>query len=553
MLLSSVFSAVVADNILLAPTQITNLTSAVAVFALGLFIYLRKPKDAVNLLAFVMSLFLGFWAMSSTLADVMHEAGPALFWTRVAIIGPFFFPAFFLIFTYYFPVPSGRMRWWKAALILLPSLVVLMLVNSELNVASVRLADWGTDFTPGPLYPIGILYQILYTVISVVILIRSRKRTTEPIVRKQINLVVFMIILVTFCQFFINALLPALFNYAQATVFGPATSFFFVLVLSYTIFRHGLLNLKIIATESFAVLLIFISFVQMFWAGSALEFVSRVAVLLATVFVGLMLIRSVRQEISRREEVQHLAAELSASNKRLRQLDDLKTTMVSIASHQIRGPLGGIRGYLTMFRDGDLGPINDKQKEIVTLNLNVSTRLLNAVETFLDITKLESGKLTLRKEVLPLDDAVIDVVEEFKLPAQKKGLGLAVSIDCPRPVWVDFDPDKIKHVIFNLIDNAMKYTDKGKIDVRVRCDGHEAVLEVTDTGMGIPPEDASRLFGKFERGELVIDRGGSGLGLYVIKMLTEMQGGRVWATSPGVGKGSTFSVALPLSRDIPKE
>jgi two-component system sensor histidine kinase BaeS len=103
-------------------------------------------------------------------------------------------------------------------------------------------------------------------------------------------------------------------------------------------------------------------------------------------------------------------------------------------------------------------------------------------------------------------------------------------------------------VIFNIIDNAVKYTEQGRVSVRVRTEGRDAIFEVEDTGIGIAPQDAKNLFGKFERGELVVDRGGSGLGLYVVKMLTEMQGGRVWATSTGVGKGSTFGVALPLAK-----
>lgn len=543
-------STFVADTILLTPTSVTNFTSAVAVFTLGIFIYLRNRKDPVHQLAVLMAVFLGFWAMASTLSDVMHEPGPALFWARVSIIGPFFFPAFFYVFSYQFPVPNGRLRWWKAALILLPSFIVLALINTEYNIVAIRLADWGTDFLPGLLYPLGILYQIFYTVLASVNFIRARRTATDLLVRKQISLVLFMIILVTFCQFFLGALLPTVFGYTKATVFGPATSFFFVLVLSYAIFRHGLLNMKVIATETFALLLNFVSFVQLFWAESTLEFVSRLGMLLATALIGFMLIQSVRSEVRRREEVQKLATELSASNKRLRQLDDLKTTMVSIASHQIRGPLGGIRGYLSMFRDGDLGPVTEKQKEIVTLNMNVTTRLLNAVETFLDITKLESGALTLRKEVLPLDEAVKDVYDEFLLPASKKGIALSLDVRCERPVLVEFDPEKIKHVIFNLVDNALKYTEKGSIAVSMRCDGHEAVFEVTDSGMGILPEDAPRLFGKYQRGELVIDRGGSGLGLYVVKMLTEMQGGRIWADSPGLGKGSTFGFALPLTRHL---
>lgn len=304
--------------------------------------------------------------------------------------------------------------------------------------------------------------------------------------------------------------------------------------------------------RSFAVILLGLSLVILFvllvGAQSTPDLLLLLAVLIMTLIVAVFLVKNAMTEAGRRDEIQHLALELSASNKRLRHLDDLKTTMVAIASHQLRGALGGIRGYMTMFRDGDLGPLTEKQQEIIKLNLNVTTRLLNSVETFLDITMLESGKLTLRKEVHPLDDAVAEVIDEFRLPAEKKGLGLSFTVDCQRPVWVDIDPEKIKHVIFNLIDNAMKYTLQGDIDVRLHCDGREAVLEVIDTGMGVPAGDTSNLFGKFERGELVTDRGGAGLGLYVVKMLTELHGGRVTAASAGPGKGSTFSVSLPLAR-----
>lgn len=351
---------------------------------------------------------------------------------------------------------------------------------------------------------------------------------------------------------FFNLLLPspiaAEWHYIWT---GPLLAAVFIVpFIAYGIYKHHLLNVKIVAAETLVFSLLILLLLNIFDARDANGLIYGGFVFAGSAIFGALLVRSVLQEVRRREEIQRLASELSATNKRLRLLDDLKSTMVSIASHQIRGPLGGIRGYMTMFRDGDLGPLTDKQKEIMTLNLNVTTRLLNAVETFLDITKLEAGKLALRKEVLPLDEAVADVVEEFRLPAKMKGLRLDFEIACNRPTWVEFDPEKIKHVIFNLIDNALKYTEQGKIDVRVRCDGHEAVFEVVDTGMGIRSEDVLRLFGKYERGELVIDRGGSGLGLYVVKMLTEMQGGRVWATSPGVGKGATFSVALPMARSF---
>jgi signal transduction histidine kinase len=272
------------------------------------------------------------------------------------------------------------------------------------------------------------------------------------------------------------------------------------------------------------------------------------AALFTTLIVGAIIAKYAFTESSRHEEIQHLSLELSASNKRLRHLDELKTTMVAIATHQLRGALGGIRGYMTMFSEGDFGPLTEKQEEIAKLNVNVTTRLLNSVETFLDITTLEAGRLELRKEVLPFDSVVAEVVDEFRITAKKKGLELAFIVDGQRPVWADIDSEKIKHVVFNLIDNAVKFTMQGKIVVVLRCEGREAILEVADTGTGITPADARVLFGKFERGELVTDRGGAGLGLYVVKMLTELHGGRVWASSGGPGKGTTFSIALPRAR-----
>ena len=527
-----------------------NIMAAVVILTLGILVLRKNREDMANRLFALMVTMNALWIFTSATVDLLQsDLGFALQYTRLAIVPAFFFFPTFFYFTKAFALPTGVKLDRRWALIYLPAVLCLPLVPTAFNVAEVVRRDWGIDFTPGPLYPVLLLYVLLTVTLGIRELIRKYRRSSDATTRAQIKFLLIGFFIFIVLALMANAILPVM-GYGRAVIYGPSSTIFFIVFAFYAIVRHHLLNVKVIAAEMFGVLLAFVTFFQLFSADSVADFGLRVFIFLATAVVAVFLIRSVLQEVRRREEIQHLASELSVTNKRLRQLDDLKTTMVSIASHQIRGPLGGIRGYMTMFRDGDLGPLTDKQKEIVTLNLNVTTRLLNAVETFLDITKLESGKLTLRKEVLPLDDAVADVVEEFKLPAQKKGLVFNLAFECGRPVWVEFDPEKIKHVIFNLIDNAMKYTEQGKIDVHVRCDGREAVFEVTDTGMGIPPEDASRLFGKYERGELVIDRGGSGLGLYIVKMLTEMQGGRVWATSPGVGKGSTFSVALPLARDF---
>ncbi len=528
---------------------LVNFVSAVLMTALGFFVLRREPDNRLNKMFALMTVSLASWIFTAALSDMMVDLTLARYLADAAIIGPFFFVALLYLFIHDFPKPRHPMRRWVKTVVLLPPVLVLPFVFTRLNIVSVTAESWGTNYIPGPLFTVLGAYILVIFAATGWELFWKYRTFTDREQRAQLYFLTLAFFFTVAFGAIANLVLPLLGN-ARLSTIGPSSTIFFVIFCSYAIVKHHLLDVKVIAAELFAAMMTLITFFQLFTSSSIGDFVLKTLLFLVTSVVAGFLVMSVLQEVRRREEVQRLATELAASNKRLRQLDDLKTTMVSIASHQIRGPLGGIRGYLSMFRDGDLGAINDKQKEIVTLNLNVTTRLLNAVETFLDITKLESGALTLRKETLPLDDAVKDVHDEFVLPAAKKGIALSLAFDCERPIWVEFDPEKIKHVIFNLIDNALKYTEKGSIAVRVRCDAREAVFEVTDTGMGIPPDDAPKLFGKYQRGELVIDRGGSGLGLYVVKMLTEMQGGRVWASSPGVGKGATFWFALALSKRL---
>jgi signal transduction histidine kinase len=515
---------------------------------LGSIVFVHDPKSRTHRFFFAWVVFSVLWMIFNYMENVPSFPFAARsFFLKADFSAAMLGAGFILLFVMNFIDKEAAPK--KLALLFLPAAVLSALSFSPWLLSSTSLAETGEiRFTEGLVFFFYAPVLILYFIAPIVMLLRQR-RHAPPVLRGQMTSIVsglaaFTVVSLTVNLFFQNSLSAEWFR------IGIYAMIFFIVGVAWAIAKHRFLQIRFVIVEILLLGILSTIITRIILSEDLQEAAINVVSFAILLVLGFAMIRSFLSEERQRHELQKLAQELASSNKRLRQLDDLKTTMVSIASHQIRGPLGGIRGYLTMFRDGDLGPIADKQKEIVTLNLNVTTRLLNAVETFLDITKLESGSLTLRKEVLPLDDAVKDVYDEFLLPASKKGIALSLAFDCARPVWVDFDPEKIKHVIFNLIDNALKYTEKGSISTRVRCEGGEAIFEVTDTGMGILPEDAPRLFGKYQRGELVIDRGGSGLGLYVVKMLTEMQGGRIWASSPGVGKGSTFGFALPLSRHL---
>lgn len=522
-----------------------NFISAIAILMMGFFVMHRNRRDGVSQQFGAMTIFITMWISTSTLSDAADSLELAHLLANSAIVGPFVVLALMYVFIRNFPYARTRMRPAESIILFLPILVSIPFVWTKYNIREVTKEAWGTNFVPGPLYIVLLCYIILVFAFVARELYLKYREVRETETRAQIVFLFLAFGSMFLFGTFANLILPLL-GEARASTIGPASTLFFVVFTTYAIIKHHLLDVKVVAAEFFGAVLAFITFVQIFSAQTTLDYVIRISGFVLTAFFAVLFVRSVLKEVEQRQEVQRLASELKSRNVQLRKLDDLKTTMVSIASHQLRGPLGGMRGYLTMFRDGDLGPLTDKQKEIVKMNLSTLSRLLNAVETFLDITKLEAGKMVLRKEVLPLDDAVRDVAHELEIMLRRKGLELATDIE--EHVWVEFDPEKIKHVIFNLLDNAMKYTEEGTVTVALRREDGHAVVEVTDTGKGIPKEDLPRLFGKFERGELTVDRGGSGLGLYIVKMLTEMQGGTVDVTSPGAGKGSTFRVRLPLAQ-----
>ncbi len=244
---------------------------------------------------------------------------------------------------------------------------------------------------------------------------------------------------------------------------------------------------------------------------------------------------------------------------RLKEIDQAKSDFVSMASHELRTPLTVINGYISLFMSGDLGNIDSPDMvhfRPVFEQIFKSTARLNAlVEDLLNVTRIEQGQLSLSLEKMSLDLLVKDVVDEMGAHAKTKNhrlkLESPVTSFLELPPIVKADHPKIKQVMINLIDNAIKYTKPGgEITVQVKKDRKEAIVMVRDTGIGMPKQLLPRIFEKFQRleGSYVKDSVGTGLGLYIVRELIRAHGGRVWVESQ-IDKGSTFYFSLPLSRD----
>lgn len=240
--------------------------------------------------------------------------------------------------------------------------------------------------------------------------------------------------------------------------------------------------------------------------------------------------------------------QLEGANKQLKDLDKAKSEFLSIASHQLYTPLTALRGYLSMLIDGDYGHVANDQKPVIDILNKSATRLIGLIKNLLDITRIEAGRLELNLESVDLVTMAREMVQDLMPNAVNKGLTLKFD-DPPQPVsHVIADQQRIRQVTLNFIDNSIKYTDTGFIEVKVEQANDEVVFSVSDTGKGITADEIDKLFTKFTRvgGAARYHTEGTGLGLYVARQIVREHHGEVEVTSPGTGKGSTFTMRLPI-------
>jgi len=240
--------------------------------------------------------------------------------------------------------------------------------------------------------------------------------------------------------------------------------------------------------------------------------------------------------------------QLQDLNRTLNQLYERQKEFSSTVSHELRTPLASIKTALEIILSGSTGDLSDKQKEFIgTAKRNVD-RLRRLINDILDLSKLEAGKLFIKKGKYDINITIDEIVESQKIVAEKKNLYMKTNLDQSIPL-IPFDIDKISQVLNNLIDNALKFTDKGGIiieSVNHKKSNHVRI-NVKDTGIGFHPEDRSKLFKKFQqlKDPAFNETGGTGLGLSICKEIITQHGGKIDVESVPE-KGSCFYIILPI-------
>lgn len=526
-----------------------------AIGMLGFVVVLNKPQSSTHRSFFLFSLLTIAYGFVNFMNQHINSSVLVLWYLRLTIFFAVWHAFSLLHFVTVFPdYTQPRSRVYTIVLPVVLVVSVLTLTPFVFSgVVGITSSDEVATAETGP----GIVIfaaTVLFLISSSIYQLFQKTRHARGIAQSQLRYVSWGIFLTFACILFFNVLLPLVFDIVTFVPLAPLYFLPFIGFTAYAIMRYQLLNVKIIATELFSFILAIILLAEIDFTAGVQTMIFRFSSLALFILFSYYLIRSVHREAESRAEIEKLAGELQKINVELARVNQAKSDFLSIASHQLKTPLSIIKGYLSMVLEGSFGSVGQPVHAQLNKVYISNERLISLVEDLLNFSRLEEGHMQYDREEADLIEIVSSVIDELKDFAKRKRLALE-WIPPPDPFPVIVDKLKMRNVVFNLLDNAIKYTDSGSVTVRARKEGEKAIIKIIDTGKGMSKADLERIFQKFQRGEVEkkeksrrLTATGFGLGLYVAFVMTKDHKGTVTAFSDGPGKGSTFCLTLPLQK-----
>lgn len=533
-----------------------SLTIVIIVFniSLGASILSQARRDFDAIIFFFITLAFSLLSLANYFS-LTPDLPKALYWIRIEMFLAAWHTFFFLIFVHTFTKRNFPYTKKRALAFVLPFLCVLIISLTPYLFSGVRIDEDGmVVMTTGLLFPVYALWLFGTMYLSIFALVRKYKES-EGVVRSQWKYMLIGTVSTYLPLVIFNFIFSAFLHNTSFVPYTPLYSIPIVVATAYAIVKHNIFNIKMLATQAFVTIICVLYLAKVIIADSMTERFVDGAILIFTAFFGLLLIRSVKQEVRAREEIKVLADKLAVTNtalektnERLRIMDQRKSEFVSIASHQLRTPITAIKGYSSMLLEDSFGTLPDEARAPIDKIFRSSSRLAEMVTDFLNVSKIEQGTMTYTFTTVDVGAMIADMGEDFAQVAKNKKLKFTVRVPKKDKFIATADEGKIRQIFSNLIDNSIKYTPKGSVEVAVARDEERGmiIVNIKDTGIGLSQDDIHHLFGKFTRGSggQKQNTEGSGLGLYVAKSMLEAQKGNIWVDSEGAGKGSTFFVEL---------
>jgi len=527
--------------------QISTLITAFVSFFFGISVYSKERTSKINLFWFLVSISTGIWSIG--LFGVVFFTNRTYAWISqyVLDIGGIWIPIFFFNFTLYI-LGKRLIKTRLFSFIVGIALSVLSFTYLfKLGISSRFDLNYWVD--PGKLYFLFPLIFIFFVSLSMLFALREYYKTDDKVLKRQLKY-----ILLTQVVGFGGGLTNFFPQFLNVYPFGNYLVTFYVIFMSYAALKYRLFNIKVIATELFTLAVWIFLLLKFALSNTLQEFIINGSLLVMIVFLSALLVRSVEREVEQREKMEILNKKVQKAyvmekkaRAEIEKITEAKTQFIMATQHHLRTPLTSMIGYLDLIFGGTYGKVSAKLKTPLTKFQVSSRRLIRVVNALLDISQFQMGKqvVTLQSGI-KFDDLIKEVIEELEFEVKMKGLYIKYDKKGEAPT-IKADPEKLKVALFNIIDNAIKYTKEGGITLTLQKVGANAQLSVKDTGIGLEPKKAKVLFkSAFLRGEEAkkVHGFGRGIGVYVTGHIINAHNGKIWAESEGKGKGTTFFIEL---------
>lgn len=528
-------------NIILVNNLILLFISVLGAW-LALWVYFANKQEKTNRGFPLMVFSIISWITFYHFATIITQHSLSLLWFKLATGSVFiFFISAYYFFIIWFLGKKGWHIYLAKAVLILGLLFSIVSVGTNLIIQNIQVERWWLvpEFST-----IGkVIFYGFVTVLTILIngeLFLGYFKASRNL-RLKFQYFLTGVFIFAVLNFVFNVILPFGFGNYQYYQFGNYSAIFLLGFTALAIVKRELFGIKVVLTQllvgAMGVVLLILPFLM---PSSALKILTTGIFALFSIF-GYLLIRITHQEIKIKEELQKAYDEL-------KKLDDAKSEFIAMASHQLRTPLTIIKGFVSMLIEGSYGEMPQKAKKPLKNIFSSNERLVRIINDLLDISKIELGKLDVSKEKARIESLIKSILKELKPRAEKKKLYLKWEIPKKPLPELEIDSLKIRQAIFVIIDNAIRYTQKGGAVVKCQMADDKCRITVSDTGTGMSQEESKRIFESFVRGSAGINLWveGAGLGLYLAKKYVELHNGKIWAESPGKDMGSTFHIELPI-------
>ncbi|TSC94207.1 MAG: PAS/PAC sensor signal transduction histidine kinase [Parcubacteria group bacterium Athens0714_25] len=521
----------------------SHFTGIIATLVIGSYVFFKNISSISAFLIFIVAILFSLWSIFDVITWVNIDSRIIMLsWGLMNLVEPLIYLTLLYFVSHYLREKTDYRFKFVVAILFLP---ILFLLSTTYNLKHFDLSV--CESIQGELMKYNYSFEMLLSTLIIYFIVKNLIFVREEMSRKHIVIfslgVIFFIISFSWANIVGN--ITTNWEITQYGLFGAPV---FMGVLAYLIVRYKAFNVKVFGVQALMLSLIIIIASEYFFVDSLVNFVLVGITLILALGFGYILTKSVKRDIEQKEELEVLSQQLVAANVQLKKLDKAKTEFISIASHQLRTPLTAIKGYTSLIIEGSYGKISKSVEAALKKTYSANERLILLVEDLLNVSRIESGRMKYDLADVRLEDLATQSYDSLILKAEDEGLYLKINLPKnPLPVF-HIDGGKVREVISNFIDNAVKYTEKGGVEVSFEIDSQSARIVISDTGIGIPKEELAYLFKKFSRGKDTsrLNATGTGLGLFVGKNIIEAHGGRVWVDSEGIGKGSKFYIQLPL-------